>query len=322
MAVGRQYGFEGVQDEFDVGLRAGLAHQSDPPHVAGERAQAGADLDAVRFQELPPHTAVVHAVRDGDAVQHPQPMPVLRGEPHAQRGESRGQRAMVPFVPSVSRLQPFFADQTQGLPQRIIHGDGRGVVVHAILAPVFLQHAQVQIPTLDLVLPLAHRVLRRGTERDGRQPGRTTQAFLGAAVTCVDAPLVDLQRAAGQRRDRIDQQQGAGVVHGLRHAVQRLPGAGGRFGVDQGGQFGSCAARQPGPHVVRGEDAAPFGFDDDRGSAAAFDHVGHARAENTVDADHHLVAGLHEVDETRFHARAAGAGDGQRQGVLGLEHPP
>ncbi len=52
------------------------------------------------------------------------------------------------------------------------------------------------------------------------------------------------------------------------------------------------------------------------GRAATFHHVLHARAEDAVDADDHFVAGLDEIGSDAFHARHAGAADGEGERVL------
>ncbi len=71
--------------------------------------------------------------------------------------------------------------------------------------------------------------------------------------------------------------------------------------------------------LVRLEDLPPGTLDDRHLRPSPFRHVRHALSEDTVDADQHSVAGLDQVDHTRLHPRRAGATDGERQLVLGLE---
>ena len=65
--------------------------------------------------------------------------------------------------------------------------------------------------------------------------------------------------------------------------------------------------------------AAPGVLDDDRGAAGALHVLLYAPAEHAVDADHHLVARLHQVDEAGLHARRARRRDRKRELVLGAE---
>ncbi len=74
-----------------------------------------------------------------------------------------------------------------------------------------------------------------------------------------------------------------------------------------------------GGELFVGESIAPCGLDGVDGSAAAFHHVLHAGAEDTVDADDGFVAGLEEVRGDAFHAGHAGAADGEGEGVLRAE---
>ena len=92
--------------------------------------------------------------------------------------------------------------------------------------------------------------------------------------------------------------------------------------MDQGDKFGSPAPAQRLLDLRGSEDAAPLGAHLDRAGAAALGHLDHACAKDAVDPNDDLVSGFNQVGQTGFHARAAGAGDGQGHFVPGLEHKP
>ena len=89
--------------------------------------------------------------------------------------------------------------------------------------------------------------------------------------------------------------------------------------MDHGHQFRSDFFQGLGD-LCRLDDLPPGRLDFCHSRAAAFGHIHHARAENAVDADDDLVARFNQVDETKFHARAARAADRERHVVLGQEN--
>ena len=83
--------------------------------------------------------------------------------------------------------------------------------------------------------------------------------------------------------------------------------------------FGRRRSRAP-PRPARARTTWPHGASTRiDGRAGALGDVGHARAEDAVHADDHLVARLEQVHEARFHAGAAGARDREGERVLGRE---
>ena len=89
--------------------------------------------------------------------------------------------------------------------------------------------------------------------------------------------------------------------------------------MHQGHQFRPVAACERVRHLVWGEDVPPRDVHCDQGAAVAFDHIGHAQAEGSIDADDDFISRLDEVAQTGFHASTAGARDRQDQRVLGAE---
>jgi len=94
--------------------------------------------------------------------------------------------------------------------------------------------------------------------------------------------------------------------------------SGGGFRVHHGQDLGGLASNR-----VRNRcgihSASPLCIHPDEPSAEPVDDVAHSGAKNTVNADHHLVSRLHEVDEAGFHTCASRAGNGNGQFILGLE---
>src|SRR6266581_6660129 len=70
------------------------------------------------------------------------------------------------------------------------------------------------------------------------------------------------------------------------------------------------------------EHFAPGALDGRNGGAGALGHIRHALAKHPIDADHHFIAGLDEVDDTGLHAGAAGAAHRKGKSVLGAEQTP
>src|SRR5262249_26557690 len=100
---------------------------------------------------------------------------------------------MIALVALPSRLEPFFLDQGQRLGQRADESRGDSVVVLSS-NPIVLEQLEVEIKASTLDPP------GKGTRREyhGREPGWRAQAFLGAAETCVNAPVANLERHAAE----------------------------------------------------------------------------------------------------------------------------
>ena len=123
----------------------------------------------------------------------------------------------------------------------------------------------------------------------------------------------------GQRSHGIDDEQHPGLVQDLRQTFQWLQRAGGSLRMHDAHRLG---VRMPldrfGQHLER-EDFTPRDFKPVDPDAGAFHHVDHPGAEDAVDADDRLVAGLHQVRHHALHAGHAGGGDGEGQRVFGFE---
>ena len=156
-------------------------------------------------------------------------------------------------------------------------------------------------------------------ERNGRQAGRAGQAFLAAGIHRIDAPFVHIQRRAAQAGDAIHDGERAEFLRDLAERLGVALRAGRGFGMHEGEDLCIRIRLEGVAHLVRIDRRAPGVVDDHRHAAGAFDVFQHTAAEHAVAADDHLVAWLHQVDETHFHPRRAWRRDREGQRVLGLE---
>ena len=159
------------------------------------------------------------------------------------------------------------------------------------------------------------------------QPGRQHQTLLAAADHDVDAPLVHPEVDAGQRADRIDDQQRvvAGGVHRLadggdvaRHARRRLV-------VDdhhRAIRIGRAVRLQPLLDVVGGDRLAPAQLDLVDLEAELAGDDAHAAAEDAVVEDQHAVARRQRVDQRGLGSASTRCGVEHRRAVARAEHAP
>ena len=108
--------------------------------------------------EPAPHARLVDAVRDRRRCSAS-----TADAPPRRRARARARRARRPAprdsaVAREARLEPLLVDEAQRLVQRVVHRDRRGVMVDALLAPVLLDHRQVEVPALHLRLAPAQRL--------------------------------------------------------------------------------------------------------------------------------------------------------------------
>src|SRR5262249_51662675 len=121
-------------------------------------------------------------------------------------------------------------------------------------------------------------------EADRRETGRHTEALLRARIDSVDAPAVDLDGDATERRDRVDEQQRVGA---LQRAQRRdlVLDAGRRLGMhdrdDARVRRGLLRVEQ----LLRVERAAPRRFDAYDGYTAPPRDFTHPFTEHAVDTD-------------------------------------
>ena len=135
----------------------------------------------------------VHALRHAHRVQRPEPLALGRQQPEAHGGERRGERAVVPFVPRPSRLEPLLLDGRERLVQRVDERRRDRVVVlppH----PVVLEQAEVEV---EAAAGHAARERRRreGDRRQARRRARRTSACSCTPRRCPTAP----SRTGGRR---------------------------------------------------------------------------------------------------------------------------
>ena len=88
---------------------------------------------------------------------------------------------------------------------------------------------------------------------------------------------------------------------GLTDTVNRLMRAGGSLSMYQGDHFGLCPLDGFDDFILI-ENGSPGGFNFFNRCSAAASDIDHAAAEDTVDADQHLVARFDEVNKDGLHA--------------------
>src|SRR4029079_9937372 len=88
-------------------MRGARAHQADTPDLAGERAEAGANLDVERVEERAAYGGFIHTSRHAYGVERPQALARGWQERQAHGLEPGCKRVVVPLVPGPPRLEPF-----------------------------------------------------------------------------------------------------------------------------------------------------------------------------------------------------------------------
>ena len=77
------------QQQDDQARRRAGAHQADAPDLAGQRSEAGADLDVELVEQVLAHRRLVHAVGHAHRVQRPQPLAFRRQHRQPERLQRR-----------------------------------------------------------------------------------------------------------------------------------------------------------------------------------------------------------------------------------------
>src|SRR5262249_43935125 len=90
----RERAFQRAAQQHDEARLGTRAHQADAPDLAGERAEAGADLDVVLVEQMLAHRGFVDAVGHAHRVQRPQALAFARQQAKPERLELLQQQAM------------------------------------------------------------------------------------------------------------------------------------------------------------------------------------------------------------------------------------
>jgi len=144
---------------------------------------------------------------------------------------------------------------------------------------------------------------------------------LRTAISDVDARRVHIDRHAAQRSYAIGDHNRSNGVRGSGDRLGILQRSGGRFRVNEGHRlrallFEECGGLGFAERLAPGFIAAH----DLRAVTAA--HFGNALAEEAGNEDGEFHARSGEVGNRGFHARAAGAGDGNGERIRGAEQHP
>src|SRR5262245_33321576 len=104
-------------------------------------------------------------------------------------------------------VETLVEDNTEPGVERVEHRDGRGVVIAARAPDVVGDQRKVEVPRLCRRRTRSDALDGAGREADRRETRWDAEAFLRAGVDRVDAPRVDLDRYAAERRDGVDDEQ-------------------------------------------------------------------------------------------------------------------
>jgi hypothetical protein len=193
--------------------------------------------------------------------------------------------------------------------------DRSRMVVDALLSPVGPDQGQIQIPRRHLGLTLSQHFLGPRAECDGRQTGRTGEAFLGARVSRIHPPFVDFHGHTGQGSDAVHDQQGPQLVSDPAHLFHGLQDP--RTGFPMHDAKG--LERTTGPRLaqsIRIQGSTPLPFDLDHFCPRTKGHFGHALTEHSADSHQHTITGLDQVDQHGLHAGGSGAAHGHGQFIV------
>src|SRR5437660_11356302 len=97
---------------------------------------------------------------------------------------------MILLVATPAVLQTFIERQPQRFVQRVVHRDGRGVMISAVLTPIRREQIHVEIPTLNFGFAIGGGFEGARTVRRRREYRWTTQKCLSAAVKRVHLHFV------------------------------------------------------------------------------------------------------------------------------------
>ena len=179
---------------------------------------------------------------------------------------------------------------------------------------------QVEVEALHRRLACLDDVHGGFVEGDWSEARRGAEALLGAAVTDVDAPVVDLHLVAAQRGNGVDDGQGPVAVDDFDDVGQGRQHAGGGLGVDDADGLDLRMLLQFVVKGLRVDGLAPRGVDLADDGAAALGDVAEADAEVAVAADDEGVAGFEDVGAGRLHGAGAGGRHGHGHDVGGVVH--
>ncbi len=177
--------------------RAGVPHRADPPHLAGDRAQAAPDLDAVVGEQpgadLCFGQRAESPVGDRDRAEGRQPVTFCGEQLEAELLHACLDCVAGRLVPVAGRLEAFVEHGAEAGVERHDHRDRSSVVIGACAraGDVGGDHVEVEVPRRwfrenPIDSPIRHR--------ERRQPRRAGEALLRAAVDHVGAPGVDGDR--------------------------------------------------------------------------------------------------------------------------------
>ena len=259
------------------------------------------------------HGGLVDALRNAHGQRGAQLLAVGRQADEPEHGERVAQRLVGAAVALPARREPLLAHEAQRLVEGEDEAHGRDVVVRApppAIGPLREQADEVEVRGAagpDAPLELAQRAVARGQRR---KAGRRAEAGVAHRERDVHLRLVDPQRLAAQRRRAVQEQQRVVLATGGAEPVERLRHPGRALAVHDGERAAAAVHRRDEPSGF--QRPPELALDADHLGAGAGQRAREPLAEQARDAADDAVAGVHEVDDRRLHAGAAGAGQRQR----------
>ena len=136
-----------------------------------------------------------------------------------------------------SSLKPFVENSAERFAQAVNQGDGRGVMIEPLLAPIAHGWREVEVPTAHRLLACVHNIFHARAHGDRRHSGRGAEGLLGSAEADVYSLSVNIQGNAGEGGDGIDDEQCAEFVGYFAIVLDALNDAGGGFAVGEADKF-------------------------------------------------------------------------------------
>src|SRR5690348_2113284 len=320
MALIEQDLFERREEEQHIIFLARIAHQANAPELAFDGAEAAADFDIEFVEELIAGFGVVHSGGDFDAGDGNHAIFGIGNEKFEAHGFEAGDEGVaIVAMAFPARFESLFENDAEGFAEREDEGNGSGVVIGALLAPVIHGGGEVEIPALDGRLARAKNFLGARVDGDGGHARRGADGFLRAAEADVDARGVNVDGHAAESGDRVHDEEGAELVGNFAHGIEVGDDRGGAFAVRETEKFDFFTFADA-ADIFRVDGLAVWSFDAMDFRGRAFGDDGHALAEDAVDADDGFVARFKRIEYSGFDAGGAGGGDGKGEAILSLEN--
>ena len=219
-------------------------------------------------------------------------------------------------------LQALFGHHTESLPQSVYHGYGGGVVIDPLFGPVVVQLSQAEVEARHFGSPVVDGLQGPGAYANGSKSGRRAKAFLTAAVTHIDAPIIHAHVMAAKGGDGVHDNQGIVAVDQVDDVGKQRQDACRGLAGDQTHSLDLGMFLK---FLFQGLDvygAAPRAVNSVNVGSAAPSDFGEAVAKETVAANNRSISRLQDVDASGLHCAGARGGHGKGGGVPSMVDLP